>query len=268
MRDRGQEIGNLLLDTGVKEGRQLCIVGTPCGIILLPGAMRCGTLRLEFGKVGGDFGGDEELLLGKTESLAGLVGELHARFAVGLVGALDLGDAFADHGAAHDHVRLTLGGLGMVVGGEDGVHVVAVDLLDVPAVGLVAGGHILALADVEHGVEGNVVGVEEEDQVVESEMPCKRGGLAGNTFLKATVSAEDYDMVVEDGVLGCVEAGRRHLLRHGDTDAVGHALAEGAGGCLDPRSLVELGMAGGDAVELTELLELVERKIKAGQVEP
>ena len=148
-----------------------------------------GALRLEVGKVGGDFGGDEELLLGKTESLAGLVGELHARLAVCLVGALDLRDALADHGAAHDHVRLTLGGLGMVVGGEDGAHVVAVDLLNVPAVGLVAGGHILALAHIEHGVESDVVRVEKEDQVVQTEVTGKRGGLAGNTFLKATISA-------------------------------------------------------------------------------
>ena len=36
VRDCGQEIGNLLLDTGVEEGRQLLIGGTPCGILLLP----------------------------------------------------------------------------------------------------------------------------------------------------------------------------------------------------------------------------------------
>ena len=225
MRDRGQEIGNLLLDTRVKECRQLRIGGTPCGILLLPGGVGRGALRLEVGKVGGDFGGDEEFLFGQPETLACLVGELHAGLAVRLVGALDLGDALADHGAAHDHVRLALGGLGMVVGGQDGSHVVAVDLLDIPAVGLVACGHILALAHIEHGVEGDVVRVEEKDQVVQTEVPRKRGGLAGNTFLKATVTAEDDDMVVEDGVLRGVEARGCHLLRHGDTDTVGHALA-------------------------------------------
>ena len=168
--DEREKIGNLLLDASIQERCQLEVGGAPSGKLFLPSGMRCGTLGLQFSEVSGDLGGDEELLLGETESLAGLVCELHAGLAVRLVGSLDLGDAFADHGAAHDHVRLTLGRLGLVKGSKDFIHVVTVDLLNVPAIGLVTGRNILALAHVEHGVKGHVVGIKEEDQVIKAKV--------------------------------------------------------------------------------------------------
>lgn len=99
-------------------------------------------------------------------------------------------------------------------------------------------------------------------------MTGQRGGLAGDTLLEASVTAENDDMVVQDGVLRGVEAGCSHLLGHGEADAVGNALSKGSGCRLDTRGLVELGMSRRDAVELAELLHLIERNVESGEMEP
>ena len=230
--------------------------------------MRLGTLGLEICEVCSDLGSDEELLIRKTKSLAGLIGKLHTCLAVGLVGAFDLGDSLSDDRLTDDHVGLALGGLGLIKGCEDLVQVMAVDHLDMPAVGGIASADILALADIQHGVEGDVVGIEENDEIIETEVTGKRGGLCRDTFLKTTIAAENDDMVVEDSVLGSVEASGSHLLRHRESHAIGHTLAERTSGRLDSRSLMELRVSGSDAVELTEFLHLIERKVEAGKVQP
>jgi hypothetical protein len=75
-------------------------------------------------------------------------------------------------------------------------------------------------------------------------------------------------MVVEDGMLGSIEAGGSHLLGHREADAIGHTLSERASGRLDSGSLMELRVTRCDAVELTEFLHLIERKIEPGKVQP
>jgi len=142
----------------------------------------------------------------------------------------------------------------------------AVDHLDMPAVCGVTGADILALADIQHRVQGDVVGIKENDQVIESQMTCERGGFTGNTLLQAAVTAQGDDVVVEDGVLGSVEPRGGHLLRHGIADGIGDSLTERARGCLDARSLVKFGMAGGDAVKLAELLHLIKRQVESGEM--
>ena len=230
--------------------------------------MGLGALLLEISEVSGDLGRDEEFFVRETKPLAGLVGELHTGLTMGLVGAFDLRDTLSDDGLADDNVGLALGGLGLVKGRKDLLEIVAVDHLDVPAIGGIACAHILALADIQHRVEGDVVGIEENNQVVEAEVTRQRGGLRGDAFLETAITAKSDDMVVQDGVLGRVEPGCCHFLRHGVADGVGNSLTEGAGGRLNTRGLVELGMAGGDAVELTELLHLIQAEIKARKVEP
>jgi len=144
----------------------------------------------------------------------------------------------------------------------------AVDHLDMPAVGGVAGADILALADIQHGVEGDVVGIEENDEIIETEVTGKRGGLGRDTFLKTSIAAENNNMVVENGVLGSVEASGSHLLGHRKSHAIGHTLAERTGGRLDSGSLMELRVSRSDAVELAEFLHLIERKVEPGKVQP
>jgi hypothetical protein len=60
-------------------------------------------------------------------------------------------------------------------------------------------------------------------------------------------------VVVEDLVAVLVEGGAEVSLSDGKTDGVGETLTEGTGGDLDTLSNAELGVTGGDGVELTEL---------------
>ena len=169
-RNDGQKIGDGLIHTAVEQSGKFLVGGAPGGVLLLPDGMGLGTLRLEVREVGGDFGRDVELLLRKTESLAGLIGELHSGLAVSLVRSFDLRNPFSDHCFADDHVRLALGRLGLVEGREDLVHVVSVDHLNMPTVGGITGADILALADIQHRVEGDVIGIKEDDQVVDTKV--------------------------------------------------------------------------------------------------
>src|SRR5690606_41144056 len=68
--------------------------------------------------------------------------------------------------------------------------------LDVPAEGLEALGVIAALRLVGHGVEGDVVGVVNEDEVVQLLVGGKGDGLKGDAFLHAAVTAESDHVVV------------------------------------------------------------------------
>ena len=175
----------------------------------------------------GDGGGDApvaaELLDGARDVVEGL--------AVGVELVLDRLDALALLGAGQDHGGLAGGGHGLGEGGVDGVDVVAVELDDVPAeggelglVGLhvppVAGGPALAEA----------VHVDDGDEVVELLVGRGRGRLPHRALGHLRVTADDPRAVGQ-----LVEA----LGRDGDADGDGQALAEGAGGHVDP------GQAGG-----------------------
>ena len=75
-------------------------------------------------------------------------------------------------------------------------------------------------------------------------------------------------MVIENGMLGGIETGGGHLLGGGETDGIGDALSEGAGGGLDAGCLAELRVAGGAAFERPEVLDGVEGDVVAGEVQP
>ena len=128
-----------------------------------------------------------------------------------LVGSLHLGNPLADHRASHDELRLALGSLGLLIGSQNGLVIVTVDLLHIPAIGTVAGADILTLAHIQHGIEGDPVGIVDENQVIKAKMTRQRGGLARDTLLEAAVTRKDNDMVVENCVLGCIESGGSHL---------------------------------------------------------
>ncbi len=77
---------------------------------------------------------------------------------------------------------------------------------------------VLALGHLRHRVEGDVVGIVDQDQVIELVVPGERDGFQRDAFLQAAVAREADDVVVEDGVLARVELRGRHLLRNGDAD--------------------------------------------------
>ena len=107
------------------------------------------------------------------------------RRAVRLAGVLQVRRREADDRAHRDERRA----LGLLLrraqGGVQRVHVLAVvDPLDVPAVGLVAGRHVLAERGVGVALDGDVVVVVEDDQAAELLVAGQRAGLAGDTLLR------------------------------------------------------------------------------------
>ncbi len=63
---------------------------------------------------------------------------------------------------------------------------------------------------------------------------------------------------------GLVVAGGQKPRGNGHPDTGGATLTERAGGRFDTRRVVILGVAGGKAVELAELLEVIERQRRLG----
>lgn len=95
-----------------------------------------------------------------------------------------------------------------------------------------------------------MVVVVDGDQVAQLQMTGSGGSLAGNTLHGAAITEEHVCVVVEKLEAGLVEDGRSMRLRNSETDGIGEALTERAGGDLNAGSVVGFGVAGSDAVDL------------------
>ena len=271
--DGGEERLGRAVVAGQALGEQRGLVGVRLGPGReggLPRGARLALGGLARGEIGARLRGDMEGRLGQAERLAGGRDELHAGLAVALAGAGDLRDALGDGGLADDEPGLAVArGAGGVERADDRRDVVAVaERDDLPVAGRVARGGVLVLRLRGHRVEGDVVRVVEHHEVVQPEASGQRGRLLRDALLQAAVAGEADDQVVEDGVLGGVEAGGRHLGGDGHADEVARALAERPGRGLDAGGLAELGVARGLAVQLAEGLHVIQRDVEAGQVEP
>ena len=164
-----------------------------------------------------------------------------------------------------DHARLVRRALGGVDGGLEAVEAdVLAEVLDVPAVGLVALADVLAEGERGVALDRDVVVVVEDDQPAEAEVPGQRAGLGGDALLEVAVGG-DHVRVVADHLL--VEAGGEQALAQRHADGGRDALAERPGGRLDAGRVAVLGMAGGRRAELAEVLEVVERDPVPGEVQ-
>ena len=145
-----------------------------------------------------------------------------------------------------------------------------VDLLDVPAVGLVALGDVLVERDVGVVLDRDLVVVVDQDQVAELLGAGDRGGLAADALLEVAVAGHGVDEVVErrvaEGGVGVQQAvlaagGHRHA------DRVADALAERTGGGLDAGRVAVLRVAGRLAAPGAQGLEVLELETPAAEVE-
>ncbi len=125
-----------------------------------------------------------------------------------------------------------------------------------------------SLGFVGHGVEGDVIGVVDEDEVVEGVVSGESDGFLGDPFLEASVAGEGDDVVVEDGVVGGVVPSGGAFSREGVPDGVADALAEWAGCCFDAIGFGIFWVSGSDGVELTEVFEVLEGDFVSGEMEP
>ena len=205
----------------------------------------------------------------EAEALARAINELRAALAVGFRGAGDFGDAFSDERLRDDELRLTGRGLRIFKRCEECAEIVAINRLNAPLDRLETLRRIFALRGVRHRIECHVVGVVNEDQVVQFEMPGERCGLHRHALLHAAVARERDDVVVENRVLRRVEFRRRHFLRHCVADCIRDALAERAGRRLDARRLVEFRMPRRVGAEHAEIFHLpVVHARVAAEVQP
>jgi len=84
------------------------------------------------------------------------------------------------------------------------------------------------------------------------------GRLACNTLHSAAITEEHVGVIGEHLKSGLVEDAGTMRLSTGQTYGIGEALTERAGGHLDARSIVCFRVAGSDAVDMTEMLQVVD----------
>ena len=106
--------------------------------------------------------------------------------------------------------------------GLSSVHVIAIalDVLNVPVVGFEAAAAVFGEAEICIAVDGGVVVVVEDDEVVESEVTGEGTGFRSDAFLQVTVTYDDVDVVIEDGELVAVEVSGEVFLCDGHSDGV------------------------------------------------
>ena len=209
------------------------------------------------------------MLLWQAEAFAGGIDKFHTGFPVRLERSGDFRDALADEGVGDDElwpaVIVLLRGVERV---EERLHVLAVDLLDIEAVGLEPRGGVLALARRRRRIEGDGVRIVNQDQIIEPEMPGEGAGFGRNAFLQTTVAREANAVLIENAVVAGIETRRGHFHRHRDADGIGHALPQRAGGAFDSRRFKKFRMARRLAVQLTEVFDFLDRQIVAAHVQP
>ena len=175
--------------------------------------------------------------------------------------------AEADRGLHDDQRGAAVIRAGALDGRRDLLDVVAVlDVLALPAVGLEASVDLLGEGEVGAALDADVVVVVEVDQPPEAERARQGGGLGGNPLHEVAVADDPVDVVVDDLAVGPVEVLGEKALGDGHADAGGEARAERAGGQLDARRMAVLGVAGGAAAPLPELLKVLERDVVAAEV--
>jgi len=154
-------------------------------------------------------------------------------------------------------------------GGVECGQIIAVcQLLHIPAIGVETLRGVLALRLVGHGVERDVVGVVNEDQVVQLLVAGKFRGLMRDALLHAAIAGQADNVIVKNCVFRRVEPGGGHLLRDGEADRIRDALAERSCGGLDARGVAKLRVARRPALKLAEVLHRIQREIKPGEMQP
>ena len=88
----------------------------------------------------------------------------------------------------------------------------------------------------------------------------------GDTFHQTAVAHKSIGVVVDDVVAVAVELRRENFLSRGHAHRVGNALAQRPSGGFDTGGITVFGMAGGFAVQLAEVFQVVDRQVVTAQV--
>lgn len=102
----------------------------------------------------------------------------------------------------------------------------------------------------------DVVVIVDSDQVAKLKVTGHGGSLRGNTFHNTAITEEHVGVVVEQVEARLVEDGTRVGLGHSETDGVSETLTKRSSGDLNSRSVVGLGVTGGNAVNLLKDMDI------------
>lgn len=135
----------------------------------------------------------------------------------------------------------------------------AVAIDDMPARCAIAGEDVLARRKRDVTIDGDIIIVPEDIEAAEAQRARKAHRLMVDAFHQAAI-AGDYPGTVIDQIIAIdsveMPLGHRHADRHRE------ALAQRAGGALDARHLEILGVSGTRAVQLTEIADVVHRRLR------
>ena len=145
--------------------------------------------------------------------------------------------------------------------------VVAVAVLNMPAIGLKAFAHIFAHRKRGPSANGDVVVVVHRNQVAQPQVSCKRSGFRSKPLLKITIAAKHENPGRDQRLLCRVESCCQHLRSECHADGISEARAERPRCAFHPRSASNLRMPRSAAFPLPELRDLVQRQIVACQMQ-
>ena len=156
--------------------------------------------------------------------------------------ARHLGDTFADQCLGHNELRRTRGRLRLAVGTGKLFHILPINLLHAPPVSFEPRHRVFALREKRHGVERHIVGIVDQDEVVQLQVAGQRASLARHPLLQAAVASQADDLMVKNAMFGRIETSFGHFPGHGQADRIGHTLPQRTGGALHARCLAKLRM--------------------------
>src|ERR1041385_3302107 len=171
-----------------------------------------------------------------------------------------VGRAISNVAVNDDQRRALLRVVEMLEGAGEQIKIVGIaDASNVPAITHKARGDIFSKRQLGVALNGDVVVVVNPAEIGELEMACERGSLARDALHHVAVTTDGINVVIEQLKARLVEV--RGLPLPGDrhANAVGHALAQRAGGGLNAGSQAIFGVAGTFAIELAEVLDVIER---------
>ncbi len=179
-----------------------------------------------------------------------------------------IGRPHADHGLAADQRRLARLGARRLDGRSNGIAVVAINRRNhLPAVGLETFRGVVAEPAFHFAIDGNAVVIVESNQLAQTQGSRQRADFVGDAFHHATVAEEGVGVVIDHVVAVAVKLGRQDFFGRCHAHGVGNALPQWASGGFYTGCIAVFGVAGSFAVQLTEVLQIVDRQLITAEVQ-
>src|SRR5579885_973487 len=137
----------------------------------------------------------------------------------------------------------------------------------VPTVSLETLCNVFRIGQAGSASERNVVLVVQKDQFAESQMSRERSGFMADAFHQIAIAADAVRVMVDDGVARPVKPRGKPGFRNRQTNRVPKTLAERPRRDFHAHRMAALRMPRRFAPPLPEMLQLVQRKIIARQIQ-